>query len=259
MKKSRLSFSLLPAFLLLGSCRAGVHPVSRQTTALLAIAIIIILFVLLSRYTNILRDEVSNCDEFEDNGQKMQGRQKTTTSKKPPYSLTRAQFGLWTVIIACSYLYLSLYKSDCEEGPVNKTALVLTGIFSGTVAASAIIDKREIGDKRQRHQNTPSRGLFTDILSDDNGISLHRFQHFVWTLVAVTVYLYKLSRITTGCVLPELSDTLLSLTGISSAAYLVLRAGENGPSASDTGAAPTGPGNDAGRPGYGVPVQGFYG
>ena len=100
-----------------------------------------------------------------------------------------------------------------------------------------------MSDNRPRHQNSPSQGFFIDILSDDNGISLHRFQNFVWTIIATIVYLYKVAMIPAGCILPELSDTLLTLTGISSATYLVLRSKENDPSvqaAQDaTAAAPT--------------------
>ena len=103
------------------------------------------------------------------------------------------------------------------------------GIFAGTAVAASVIDKAEISDNRPRHQNTPSEGFFIDILSDDNGISLHRFQNLAWTIIAMTVYLYKVLQVTTGCQLPELSDTLLALTGISNATYLVLRSKENDP------------------------------
>jgi hypothetical protein len=91
-----------------------------------------------------------------------------------------------------------------------------------------VIDNKEISDNRPRHQNCPSQGFFVDILSDESGISLHRFQNLAWTIIAMTVYLYKVSLISTGCQLPELSDTLLALTGISSATYLVMKTQENG-------------------------------
>jgi hypothetical protein len=181
-------------------------------------------------FSNILRDEVNDLDEFDQNAQKIQQKQRRKLlNKRYPFSLAKVQFGMWTVIIASSYVYLSLCKGDCAESPINKTALVLMGISAGSAIASTIIDKREINDSRPRHQNTPSEGFFIDILSDDSGISLHRFQNFVWTLIAIVVYLYKVSLIRSGCELPELSDTLLALTGISSATYLVLRAKENNP------------------------------
>lgn len=229
MKRIGIIAGLLLITLMFTSCRATLHT-DLTVVASALIGVIIILFVVLGYYSNVLRDEISDCEAFDENAQKLaqKGRGRFV-NRSYPFSLTKVQFGLWTVIIASSYIYLSLFKGDCAEGPINKTALVLMGIFAGTAVASSIIDKREIDDNRPRHQNAPSQGFFIDILSDDNGISLHRFQNFVWTLIAMTVYLYKVSEIRTGCVLPELSDTLLALTGISSATYLVLRSKENDP------------------------------
>ena len=204
------------------------HYENLAAVAAILITLIFGLFLILAIFSNILRDEVNDLDEFDQNVQKIQQKQKRRLlNKRYPFSLSKVQFGMWTVIIASCYIYLSLCKGDCAEGPINKTALVLMGISAGSAIASTIIDKKEINDSRPRHQNTPSQGFFIDILSDDKGISLHRFQNFVWTLIAIAVYLYKVSLIRTGCELPELSDTLLALTGISSATFLILRAGEN--------------------------------
>lgn len=220
---------LLTASLLSGCGRVTLHT-DLTVVASVIIGIIVALFFILAYYSNILRDQISDCEAFDENVQKLarKGRGRFV-NRSYPFSLSKVQFGLWTVIIASSYIYLSLFKGDCAEDSINKTALVLMGIFAGTAVASAVIDKREIDDDRQRHQNSPSQGFFIDILSDDNGISLHRFQNFVWTLIAMSIYLYKVSMVRTGCLLPELSDTLLALTGISSATYLVLRARENDP------------------------------
>ena len=202
----------------------------RLITAFIIIGLICALFILLGMFSNILRDEISDCDAFDANAAKQQANTKwKLVDRTAPFSLTKVQFGLWTVIISSVYVYLSLCKGDCALGEINKTALVLMGIFAGTAVASSIIDKKEIGDNRVRHQNAPSQGFFIDILSDENGISLHRFQNFAWTLIAITVYLYKVTQITTGCTLPELSDTLLALTGISSATYLAMKTQENDP------------------------------
>ncbi len=202
----------------------------RTGTAVSVIFVICALFAVLATYSNLLRDEISDCDAFDAAARRQQQKSKWKwVDKTAPFSLTKVQFGLWTVIISSVYIYLSLCKGDCAETSINKTALVLMGIFAGTAVASTVIDKAEMSDNRPRHQNTPSQGFFIDILSDDNGISLHRFQNFAWTLIAMTVYLYKVSQVTTGCQLPELSDTLLALTGISSATFLVLRSKENDP------------------------------
>jgi hypothetical protein len=198
----------------------------REVAVLAVIAGIMLLFIFLAIYSNLLRDGAGSRNP-RDQGKNRDKPVKRDRDPQAPFSLVKVQFGVWTVIICSSYIYLSLCKGDCTEGSVNKTALVLLGIFSGTAVASSVIDKRELQQGVPRYQDRPSQGFFTDILSDENGISMHRFQSFAWTLIAMTVYLYKLDKVQAGCVLPELSDTLLSLTGISNATYLVLRTKEN--------------------------------
>jgi len=199
------------------------------------IAAIVILCFVLGKYTNMLRAEVSDCEQFDANAAKMQRRIKNKTVKKAsPYSLAKTQFAGWTVIIASAYIYLSLTKGDCADAAINKTALVLMGIGTGILTASAIIDKREMQDHRPRHQNKPSEGFFVDILSDEYGVSIHRFQNLVWTAIAMIVYVSKVAHVQNGCIMPELSDTLLALTGISGVTFLTMRATENKPAVEST-------------------------
>lgn len=204
--------------------------IDNQIVAWIAIAVISAIFLILAFFSNLLREEISDDAQFAVNAQRLQLTKKwKLTNTNAPFSLTKVQFGIWTVIIASAYIYLSLCKGDLAIDSINKTALVLMGIFAGTAVASSVIDKNEISDNRPRHQNKPSQGFFIDILSDESGISLHRFQNFAWTIIAIIVYLYKLSDAVAGSALPELSDTLLALTGISSATYLVLKTKENDP------------------------------
>jgi hypothetical protein len=60
--------------------------------------------------------------------------------------------------------------------------------------------------------------FLNDILTDEtNGISFHRFQMFVWTLVLGILFLYSVwYRLS----MPDFSATLLALLGISSGTYL---------------------------------------
>jgi len=191
------------------------------------VVVTLIIFVCLAARTSLLREEISNHREFNVNQRAQEIKLGKPVNQPAPFSLSKVQLGVWTMVISSSYIYLSLFKGDCAETEVNQTALVLLGIFSGTAVTSKIIDKREIKDQRPRHQNRPSRGFFTDILSDDLGISIHRFQHVVWTLVGISIYLYKIGEVKTGCALPELSDTLLLLMGISSATFVAIRSREN--------------------------------
>jgi hypothetical protein len=237
MKRSLYIFGALIGALFLSGWQTQTRFDTPEWVAGGLIVLIIVLFFILAKYSNILRDEVDDNDQFNQNAIKLQARQKNKLlNPSLPFSLSKVQFGLWTVIIASSYIYLSFMKGNCADAPINKTALVLMGIVAGTAAASTLMDKREINNNQVRHQNSPSEGFFVDILSDDKGISLHRFQNFVWTVIAMVIYIYRVAQVQTGCILPELSDTLLALTGISSVTYLVLRSKENDAPAADVSA-----------------------
>jgi hypothetical protein len=232
MKRFFYSLPFLALCVISMGCKTANTSDLKNETVSVIITLIVILFLVLAKYSNILREEISNSDAFDQNTQEMQQKKGwKLVDKKAPFSLAKVQFGAWTVIISSVYIYLSLCKGDCAAGTINQTALVLMGIFAGTTVASSIIDKNEINDSRPRFQNSPSQGFFIDILSDNNGISISRFQNSVWTIIAMVVYLYKVSLVTNRCELPELSDTILALTGISSATFVVLKTKENNPQA----------------------------
>ena len=66
--------------------------------------------------------------------------------------------------------------------------------------------------------DTPAHeSLIMDILSDANGISFHRFQMAVWTVILVMIFLVSVWR---DLVMPDFSPTLLGLLSISSGTYL---------------------------------------
>lgn len=185
-------------------------------------------------FSNILRDTVGD-------GSKIQGQilanaaMGSTTPVNPPYSLARTQLVTWITIIGSVYAFAILWDS---RNPViiNSTALILMGISAGTFTIGAIVDTTEMQEGIPRLQDQPSSGNFLkDILSDSKGISVHRFQNLVWTIIAIIIYFYRYSNPPTGSTdaLPVLDSTLLALTGISSATYLTMKTREN-PSAADT-------------------------
>lgn len=63
----------------------------------------------------------------------------------------------------------------------------------------------------------PSQGWWKDLLSDDNGVSLHRLQILVWTVVFVGVFIVTVWR---TFAMPDFDATTLGLIGISSGMYL---------------------------------------
>ncbi|MEP7030477.1 MAG: hypothetical protein ABI830_06050, partial [Pseudolabrys sp.] len=65
-----------------------------------------------------------------------------------------------------------------------------------------------------------SEGIFKDILSDANGISFHRFQIAVWTLVLSIVFAIGVYE---TLAMPEFNTTLMGLMGLSAGTYLGLK------------------------------------
>lgn len=62
-----------------------------------------------------------------------------------------------------------------------------------------------------------SRGFRRDVLWDGDGMSLHRFQIVVWTLVLGLIFV---ASVYAELTMPDFSATLLGLMGISSGTYL---------------------------------------
>jgi hypothetical protein len=62
-----------------------------------------------------------------------------------------------------------------------------------------------------------SKGFLRDLVSDPTGVSLHRFQIAVWTVILGFDFCYS---VWSGLKMPEFNETLLTLMGISSGTYI---------------------------------------
>lgn len=69
-----------------------------------------------------------------------------------------------------------------------------------------------------------SVGWIKDLVSDDKGVSFHRVQMVVWTLVLVIVFIFA---VRVDVLMPVFDNTLLGLMGISSGTYLGFKFPEN--------------------------------
>jgi hypothetical protein len=69
-----------------------------------------------------------------------------------------------------------------------------------------------------------SDGFWIDILSDNDGVSVNRFQLVGWTVVLGFVFLAAVYQ---DLAMPVFSETLLTLLGISAGAYVTLKTWEN--------------------------------
>jgi hypothetical protein len=180
---------------------------------LIPIAIIVILvisLIILDKKTTILRDDSS--------------------ALKKPYSFSRVQLAWWTVIITGSYVYELLMHWNCLSDTstcqiVSDSSLVLLGISASTTAAGKLIDSSQ--QDKTRHQDLNSEGFFIDLLSDENGVSIHRLQCVAFHILFGIIFLVKVYYNSQTPLLPNFEQHEWALLGISSGTYAALKTNEN--------------------------------
>lgn len=174
----------------------------------LVILLAIGLFWVLSIRTNILRDP-NSCKISEG---------------KSTFSLGRTQLGIWTVIVFCSYVYL-LGVIDPDQIKFTESVVVLLGISIGTTVVGRSMEKNPANAliKNMSDSGGCSKGFLIDILSDANGVSVHRFQQVLFTVLLIYVFIDSL---VTSKNFPDLDSYLLVLSGVSSGGYLGVKMSE---------------------------------
>ena len=108
-----------------------------------------------------------------------------STATPRPYSWSRVQLAWWIVIILASFITVICCYPGHPIPTFNSSILILLGITTGTTAAARLID---VADKQNPNlQNTlqdgKQEGFFLDILSDCNGVSMHRLQTVIFNFV----------------------------------------------------------------------------
>ncbi len=169
-------------------------------TALVGLLLVAIGIVYFGRRSNMLRDSGEDPAE---------GRR--------PYSLGRVQVAWWFFIVLGSFLLITLLVGATAAIPAS--VLGLMGISSGTFLAAEIVDAN-----RQAPETPPapasSKGFLRDVLASRGGVSFHRFQILVWTLVLGIYFAIKVSN---SLAMPDFQATLLGLMGISNGTYLGMK------------------------------------
>lgn len=148
----------------------------------------------------------------------------SSISPKRPFSFARTQLMWWAIII--SSCFCAYYGKNGELVDLNdRSYLILLGISIGTVTAARIIDNTDILNNIVRHQdNNDSKGFIIDIISDDSGISVHRFQAMVFNAIFGAVFIAEYLEKGTFI---KFGNLELALMGISSAAYVGMKLNEN--------------------------------
>jgi hypothetical protein len=128
-----------------------------------------------------------------------------------PYSLSLFQMAFWFFLVIAAYVFIWLI---CDElNTITDSVLGLIGIGAATAVGAKMVNDRTTGS------DAPSvtHGFVSDVISDGNGVSIHRLQMFAWTLVLGVIFL---ASVYNDLAMPEFSATLLGLMGISSGTYL---------------------------------------
>jgi len=131
-----------------------------------------------------------------------------------PYSLSLFQMSFWFFLVVAAYIFMWLITDELDT--ITSSVLALIGIGVGTALAATLIDQKKDAPKPEEPGGT-SQGFLNDVMSDPTGISLHRFQMFVWTVVLGVIFCGNVYK---NLEMPEFSATLLGLMGISSGTYL---------------------------------------
>jgi hypothetical protein len=137
----------------------------------------------------------------------------------PAYSLAKTQLAWWTFIILSSYLVI--YCVTGEMPDLSATSLALLGISAGTTTLSGLITP---AGADQVVAGYASRGWLTDILSDEHGVSIHRLQKVVISLLMGYFFVRSVYK---TVAMPDWTTNETLLLAVSSAAYLGLKWQEN--------------------------------
>lgn len=202
-------------------------------TLLIGLVILFVTFFLLIKYSNMLCDEGTGY-----------------------YSLGKSQMAFWGLLVLLAFTGVWVLTGTMERIPPQ--VLVLLGI-SGSTGLSAVVignskkpkiqdtlqkrkkEKQDLENKKARMslsvieeerldavekeinalsekiQPAESREFWRDICDDGNGVSFHRLQVVIWTIVLGAVFIRSVADVMS---MPEFSETLLTLMGISSGTYL---------------------------------------
>jgi len=86
---------------------------------------------------------------------------------------------------------------------------------------------RHKSEAAQRNKGAvPAKRFLADLLNDENGMSFHRLQMAIWTLVLGIVFIQQVMN---NLAMPDFDATLLALMGISSGTYLGFKFPEQQP------------------------------
>jgi hypothetical protein len=199
--------------------------------------------LILGKYTDILRDAQPT---------NFGGAKPPTGVYRRPYSLAQTQMAWWFCIVAASFVFICLTKHQVAN-ILTQGSLVLIGIGTGTAIGAAAIEQTKTDKPSTLNEfkatlekiaalpantNSPllttkrdelaarlaSENFLKDILTDVDGVSLHRFQAAAWTAILGIIFVVE---VIIHQAIPDFDALTLTLLGISGGTYLGFKVPEN--------------------------------
>lgn len=163
----------------------------------------------------------------------------TSTAAKKPYSFARVQLAWWTVIVLSSFITIMITRHYIPT--LDSSTLILLGISAATTGIARVIDQGDLNNPSiVRGQDANSQGILLDILSDNTGPNLQRFQtvlfNAVFGIYFIVTVIHNLPTEPVDIIMPVITTNNLILIGLSSGTYAALKTTENkpGPAMADT-------------------------
>jgi hypothetical protein len=166
------------------------------------VLLMLIGFVGLALKTGIIRDRATDSVE----------------ASKRPYSLARFQMAVWFFTIFTSMMYIVMVLGEAEAS-LSSQALMLLGIGAATQLGGTLAERAGSEDS-DASAGATTQGFFADLLMDGTGVNFHRFQMLVWTLTLAAMFLVQVYDTLT---MPQFSESLLALMGISNGTYVTFK------------------------------------
>lgn len=116
-----------------------------------------------------------------------------------------------------SQLESAITKLQEEQRNLEKEELMAPATFPQASKDRLVTIKSEIATLSKQPQLADSPRFWQDICDDGNGLSFHRLQVVIWTVVLGVVFVWSMAQVMS---MPEFSETLLVLLGISNGTYL---------------------------------------
>lgn len=173
-----------------------------------------------------------------------------------PWSLDRLQMAWWTLLVVSAFVFIWMISGDYGSLSNSVLALIGISAGTGLIGAvmddgkqakmqeRKALEDEEAGVQAGNAQPAPeaaapaaaprrpseieallaklpklkqSKSLWIDILSDENGVSFHRLQVIIWTLVLSVIFVVSVYL---RLDMPDFDNQLLALMGISNGTYL---------------------------------------